>query len=204
MTRKLLLVTALSALFFSCSAPSQILSSWRDPGTSITNPGIHKIVVAAIIHDPVVRRQIEDYMVSLYPGAATPSYIAFGPKPLDGNEDAVNLELKKQGYDGIVLLRQTNETINQHYVPGRFPTYYQTWGGYWRNGWGVSYYNPGTPGHIATKRTWVVQVTVYSVQENKLIWAADTRTTNPGGRVPLFQDVCNSVRKQMKSDGFLK
>jgi hypothetical protein len=36
------------------------------------------------------------------------------------------------------------------------------------------------------------------------IYAANTHTTDPGGRVPLFEDVCNAVRKQMKADNFLQ
>ena len=105
-------------------------------------------------------------------------------------------------------MKQVNENVSQHYVPGQYPSYYTTWGGYWGNGWGgprwgATYYNPGTPGHVRTDRTWIVQVNVYSLEPNKLIWSANTRTTDPGGRIPLFDDVCKAVRAQMKSDGFL-
>jgi hypothetical protein len=205
MKKKMLFVLfAASSIFFSCTAPSQIVNSWKDPGTSIQNPAIHKIVVAAIIYDPTVRRQIEDYMVSLYPGMATQSYVVFGGDPLKGDEEKYNQSLKDQGYDGIIIIRQTNENVNQHYVPGQMPTYYHTWGGYWHNGWGATFVNPGRPGHMATNRTWIVQVTVFSVLENKMIWSANTSTTNPGGRVPLFEDVCHAARAKMKTDGFLK
>jgi len=201
--KMLLLLFAASNLLFSCAAPSRIVNSWKDPGTSI-DPSIHKIVVAAIIYDPALRRQVEDYMVSLYPGMATQSYVLFGADPLNGNEENHNQTLKAQGYDGIVIIRRTNENVNQHYVAGQMPTYYHTWDGYWHNGWSATYIDPGTPGHLATGRTWMVQVTVFSVQENKLIWSANTSTTNPGGGVPLFDDVSNAARAKMKADGFLK
>jgi hypothetical protein len=198
----------LSALFacglFACMAPTQIVNSWRDPNVTIQNPRIHKIVVAALLTDQGVRRQIEDYMVTLYPGAATQSYLVIGMDSLLGNEEGYNQKLKNEGYDGIVIMKQVNMNVSQRYVPGQFPSYYHTWGGYWGNGWGATYFNPGTPGHIRTDRTWIVQVNVYSLLQNDLIWSANTRTTDPGGRVPLFMDVCNSVRAQMKSEGFLK
>ena len=88
-------------------------------------------------------------------------------------------------------MKQVAENTTQHYVPGMMPSYYTTWGGYWGNGWGgpwggprwgATYYNPGTPGHIQTNRTWSVQVNAYSLISNKLVWSAETRTTNPGGR----------------------
>ena len=109
-------------------------------------------------------------------------------------------------------MKQVAENTTQHYVPGMMPSYYTTWGGYWGNGWGgpwggprwgATYYNPGTPGHFQTNRTWTVQVNAYSLSTIKLVWSAETRTTNPGGRVPLFEDVCKSVRSEMKKQGFL-
>ncbi|HTE25905.1 hypothetical protein [Flavitalea sp.] len=190
-----------------CSAQTQIVNSWRDAETTIQNPGLHSIVVAALINDQVVRRQVEDYMASLYPGAATQSYMLFGGDSLlQKGESHYNDILKKEGYDGIVLLRQTGENTDQQFVAGRPPAYLNTWSGYWRGGWGNRWaepqFLPGTPGRIETDRTWHVQVTVYSLLANKLIWAANTNTTNPGGRVPLFEDVCKAVKKEMKREGF--
>ncbi len=206
--KKLILLTFFVSGLFACSSPTQIVSSWKDPNTTIQDPGVHKIVVAALIYDQGVRHQVEDYMASLYPGVATQSYLILGRDSLISNEDAYSQKLRSEGYDGIVIMKQVNENISQHYIPGQFPSYYTTWGGYWGNGWGgprwgATYYSPGTPGHIQTDRTWIVQVNVYSLTTNKLIWAANTRTTDPHGRVPLFDDVCKSVRAQMKSDKFL-
>jgi hypothetical protein len=206
--KKLFLSVIIVSFLLSCSSPTQVTNSWKDPNTTITDPGVHKIVVAALIYDQGVRHQVEDYMASLYPGTAMQSYLILGGDSLITNEQAYSNKLHSEGYDGIVIMKQVNENISQHYVPGQYPSYYSTWGGYWGNGWGgpgwgATYYNPGTPGHIQTDRTWIVQVNVYSLVTNKLIWAANTRTTDPGGRIPLFDDVCKAVRSQMKSDGFL-
>lgn len=193
----------------SCVTPTQVVSSWRDPNVTIKNPAAHKIVVAALIYDQGVRRQVEDYMASLYPGVASPSYSVLGGDSLLSNEAAANLTLRNLGYDGIVIMKQVTENTTQRWVPGQFPAYYNTWGGYWGYGWGgprwgATYYNPGTPGHFRIDRTWSVQVNAYSLEPNKLIYAANTHTTDPGGRVPLFIDVCNAVHKQMKADKFLQ
>lgn len=206
--KKFILPLVVISLLLSCSSPTQITNSWKDPNTTITHPGVHKIVVAALIYDQGVRRQVEDYMASLYPGTAMQSYLILGGDSLINSEQAYSQKLQSEGYDGIVIMKQVTENTSQHYVPGQYPSYYSTWGGYWGNGWGgpgwgASFYNPGTPGYVRTDRTWIVQVNVYSLLTNKLIWAANTRTTDPGGRIPLFDDVCKAVRSQMKSDGFL-
>jgi hypothetical protein len=189
---------------WACGSPTQILNSWRDPNVTIQNPRLHKIVVAALLHDQGVRREVEDYMITLYPGVATQSYILFGSDSVITNEAAYNQKLEANGYDGIVLMKQVNMNATEQYVPGRFPAYYHTWGGYWGNGWSATYFDPGTPGHYRVERDWIVQVNVYALPRNELIWTANTRTTNPGGRIPLFRDVCDAVRAEMHSQGFLK
>jgi hypothetical protein len=214
--KKILLAALIASGLFACTAPTIIQNSWRDPNVSIKDPGIHKIVVAALLTDQAVRRQVEDYMVTLYPGSATQSYLVLSGDSIPGNEDMYNQKLKADGFDGIVIMKQVAMNTTQHYVPGRPPMVYNTWGGYWGagwgngwrgwggyGGWGGTYYNPGTPGYVRTNRTWDVEVNVYSLTKNNLIYSANTLTKNPGGRVPLFQDVCNAVRAQMKADGFL-
>ncbi len=198
------LVIALLCGLSACGSPTQIINSWRDPNVTIEHPGLHKIVVAALLYDQGVRRQVEDYMVTLYPGVATQSYLLFGSDSVITNEQAYTQKLEAGGYDGFVIMKQVNMNMTESYVPGRFPSYYTTWGGYWGYGWGARYYNPGTPGHVETDRTWIVQVNVYALPKNALIWTANTRTTNPGGRIPLFHDVCEAVRAEMRSQGFLK
>jgi hypothetical protein len=157
-------------------------------------------------------------MVSLYPGHAIQSYIAIGVDSIPTNEDSYySQKLNTEGYDGIVILKQINVTTTRHYVPGQAPVFYYNWGGYWGNswgyewdgwggygGWGGSFYSPGTPGYIKTNHIWNVEVNVYSLPKDNLIYSANTRTKNPGGRIPLFQDVCNAVKKQMETEGFLR
>src|SRR5450432_2379969 len=128
MKQKLLLSFLVTSLF-ACTGPTQITNSWRDPSVTITDPGIHKIVVAALIYDQGVRHQVEDYMSSLYPGLATPSYQIMGGDSLLSSETIMTQRLKDGGYDGIVIMKQVAMNATHTYVPGQFPSYYNTWGG---------------------------------------------------------------------------
>src|SRR3954471_3966013 len=127
MKKTFLFAMAVSVLFAACSSPSRIVSTWHEPADQAKNTAPHKIVVAAIIYDQTIRRQVEDYMVSLYPGQATPSYEVFGAKPLDKAEENYDRQLTAGGFDGIVIVRRTNENVSQHYVPGRMPMWYGSW-----------------------------------------------------------------------------
>jgi hypothetical protein len=203
--KKILMLFVAFLSFVSCFSQTQILNSWKDPNTNISNPSVHKIVVAALIYNQSVRRNVEDYMVTLYPGVATQSYNILGGDSILTDEHGESQRLQSLGYDGVVIMKQTSENTTQQYVPGMYGPYYHTWGGYWGNGWGRVYYAPA-PGHVQNRWNWYVQVNVYSLinNTNNLVWTANTLTTNPGGRVPLFTDVCDAVRTQMTTDGFLR
>ncbi|HTB52182.1 MAG TPA: hypothetical protein VK718_05335 [Ferruginibacter sp.] len=198
-----------SCIVASCASPTQITDSWRDPDVSI-NPRLHKIVVAALLYDQYTRREVEDYMSSIYRGEATQSYLIFGDS-LVTDANGESQKLKDLGYDGVVIMKQADKNVSQYYVPGSMPGYYSSWGGYWGYGWGgwggprwgVAYY-PGSPGYEETEKTFTVQVNVYSLTANKLVWSATTETTDPGGRVPLYVDVCRAVKAKMKHEGFLR
>jgi hypothetical protein len=205
MKKKLFLACIIFVPFLT-SAQSAIINSWVDPNPDNQNIAIHKVVVAALIYDQGVRRIVEDYVVSLYPGTATQSYLLMGDS-LVTDEAGESQKLKSQGFDGIVIMKHTGENDQQQYIPGRAPVSYTTWGGYWGY-WGgphwVNHYNPGTPGHTINNYTWFVQVNVYSLNTNTLIYSANTSTTRPGGTVPLFEDVSNAIHAQLSSVGIIQ
>jgi hypothetical protein len=196
--KKIFLAVAICSIFVACSGPTKIISSWRDPAVTVS-PTFHKVVCAALIRDQSVRRQVEDYMASLYPGSATQSYLILGDS-LVNDSNGETQRLKHMGFDGVVVIKQTDMNEQKYLVSGIYPAYYGTWGGFYGYGYGPYY---AAPAYVETDRTWIVQVNAYSLITNKLIWTANTSTTNPGGRVPLFQDVCNAVAKEMRHQKFL-
>jgi hypothetical protein len=202
MKKKILFAAIVCSLLVACASPTQIINTWRDPTVTI-NPRLHKIVVAALLHDQGVRRQVEDYMSSLYPGTATQSYLIFGDS-LINDTNGETQKLRDLGFDGIVVMKQVGMDATKYYVPGTMPGFYSTWGGYWGYGWNNVGYYPGSPGYVKTDRTWRVQVNAYSLISNKLVFSANTATTDPGGRIPLFMDVCDAVRAEMKREKFIK
>jgi hypothetical protein len=205
MKKKIILALIVLAPF-AASAQSAIINSWSDPNTGNQNLAIHKMVIAALIYNQAVRRTVEDYVVSLYPGVATQSYILMGDS-LVTDEAGESQKLKSQGFDGIIIMKQTGDNDQQQYIPGRAPVSYTTWGGYWGY-WGgprwVNHYNPGTPGHTQNTYTWFVQVNVFSLNSNSLVYSANTSTTRPGGTVPLFEDVSNAIHAQLSTSGIIQ
>ncbi len=198
--KKSIFFVLLTGILFGCAPNAQITNSWRAPDVSINTQEIHKFVVAALLKDQSVRRSVEDQMASFMPDKAVQSYIEFGTDNLKDSEELYNQKLKSEGYDGIVVMRLVNINKNTRYVRGTYPVYYGSWRNYWGYSWG-GFYNPG---YYTTDKTYNVEVNVYSLNQNKLIWTAITSTINPAGNNELFKDASKAVYKKMKAEGFLK
>jgi hypothetical protein len=194
------LAMTFAVILASCSASTRITSSWRDPGVSIDTNSIHRFIVAALLKNQSIRRQVEDNMVALFPGKAVQSYKEFGMDSLKENDDVYNQRLKSEGYDGFVVMRLVDVQKQQYYVPGNYPAYYGNWRGFWMYSW-TGFYDPG---YYQTDKNYEVEVTVYSLKRNKLIWTATTNTINPRGGVELFGNVSKVIYKKMEKEGFLK
>jgi len=193
------------ALFFacgvmaSCGPTTHIVDSWRDPDVTVDTANVHKFVIAALLKNESVRRKVEDDMAALFPGKAVPSYQEFGDS-LKEPDDALNARLKKEGFDGVVVMRLVNVNRSTRYVPGSYPLYYGSWRRYWAYSWGGFY----DPGYYTTDRQYNVEVTVFSLRRDKLIWTANTSTIDPPNRAELFDHVSRVVLKRMKKEGFLR
>lgn len=192
-----------AAVIFSCMVscnPAKIVTSWRDPDVTINSAQLNKFVVAALLKNQTVRRRTEDRMASYFPGKAVQSYKELGETELKENNAFYNEKLRGEGFDGIVIIRLLQVDKDKRYVPGNFPEYYRSWGFYYGNAWTGFY----APGHYTTDKIFDVEVNVYSLKRDKLIWSATTSTVNPAGRDELYDDVIKAVKKRMRKEGFLK
>ena len=60
-------------LLMACNTP-KIINSWRDPTVTIDTASLNKFMVAALLKNQTVRRQVEDQMSAMVPGKAVQSY----------------------------------------------------------------------------------------------------------------------------------
>ena len=198
--KKYVLISLIVLALAACGPSTKIVNSWRDPQVTVDTSEIHKFVVAALIRNETVRRNTEDQMAAMYPGKAVQSYVIFGLTELKENDEFYAQKLKGEGYDGMVIMRLVKVDKDQRYVPGSYPAYYGTWRGYYGYAW-PNYYDPG---YYTTDKTYYVEVNVYSLRRDKLIWSGITSTINPTSGDQLFGAVAKAVNTKMKEEGFVK
>jgi hypothetical protein len=179
----------------ACGASTNLTAVWKEP----TTPPIRfeRVIVAFQAKDQALRRSIEDHMAARIANA-TPSY-----KVLDDTE-ATNLEQAKAkvtaaGFDGAVVARFVGVENQTTYVPGTTwwgPAPYRSMWGYWGYGWGAVY----EPGYLVQDEVVTLETNVYSVREDKLLWASRSETFNPSSGRDLVDSVVNATVSRMKKE----
>src|SRR5579872_5260023 len=111
----------------ACGTGTHIVNSWRDPDVVIDTADIHQFVIAALLKNQTVRRQVEDEIAAQFPGKAVQSYKELGEGELKDDESEYNQKLKNDGFDGIVMMRLVDVSKSTRYVPGTYPMYYGSW-----------------------------------------------------------------------------
>ncbi len=190
MKMKLLLPVILITFIIACTPSTKIEKSWYDPSVDpATIKPFTKVLVVAGVADESSKRIAEDKLVAAMKsgvGVQAYSYLL----PSDTNDRQVDAKLKKDGFDGILLMRLKNVDKSVSYVEG---TGYGGWYGY----------RYSSPGYYSEDKTYMIETNIYSLNPNKLLWTSVTSTLNPS-KFGATMDAIIAVNKaELESKGFL-
>jgi hypothetical protein len=140
--------------------------------------------------DPGLRRMAEDAAAAQLQGAqAVPSYRILGEADLKDRE-GVKAKLKEQGFQGVLVMRMAGVTEQVS------PVTYGTFDGYY--GWaaGAAY----DPAYLQTDTIVHVVSSLYSLQDDKLIWSGTSQTFDPSSAKSFMTSVSKAVAKSIQKD----
>lgn len=189
----------------SCSS-TEIVSSWKDPATTISANQVDKILFIALVKDESYRRVVEDKLVALSNGKGIASYTFItGNNLTKTDKAAITQRLKADGTDLIVIMRLLDVKEESRYVPGSAMNGYggmPGYGGYW-GGYGYAAPMYYTPGYYTIDKKYLVETNVYSAEQDKLLWSGTTSTMNPSKIETTTTEIVEAVIEKMKKEGFL-
>jgi hypothetical protein len=184
-------LVAAGFLLGACASTS-VLSTWRDP--SVGSLAFHKILVIAPNHDPSLRRIAEDELARrIVRVQAVPSYTFISAADVDNNE-AIRARATAAGFDGAVVMRITSVDKQATWVPGAWAGPYYAYGGW------PAY----DPGYVRVDTHVRVETNVYSLADDKLLWASASSTSNPSSVRSLVSDTADAVAKEMRKVGLIQ
>jgi hypothetical protein len=190
--RRLLIFAAAMLLAGGC-ASTAITSSWRDP--ALSSVPFKKVLVVFQHADPQLRQSLERSMAAEIP-ASVPSHAIFSDDEVRDIE-RVKARVREAGFDSAVIMRVVSVDRELSYTPGRIyavPGFYHGFYGYWGYGWRSVY----EPGYMRADRVVTIATNVYSVNDDKLVWASQSETFNPAS---LRTAVAEVVRVTSRATG---
>jgi len=178
-------------------------SSWKAPDAQpMGNLAGQKVVAVAVSKNAAVRRTAEDSLVSVLNARGAQGVASYSILGDDTDEAKAKAAIEKSGAVAVVVMRpvakekEISSTTSSMYMGPRYGGY---WGGYYGYGWGGAY---GAT-EIRTDTIVIVETLVYSLKQNKLVWAGQSKTTNPSKIDAFVKEVAAGAGKEMKKAGLL-
>lgn len=196
---------AAGAIAFGCASTS-FVSSWQAPVDGPIEFDSRRVAAVVVSADETTRRAGETALAREISkrgrAQGVPSYTIISGEAAKDKEEAKK-KLQDANIDSAVIMRVISSEQEISYSPGTgwygaYP-YYGSFYGYWGYGWGVAY----DPGYLRTDRVVMVETLVYSVGQDKLLWAGKSKTTNPSNIQEFISDLANGAAKEMRKAGFI-
>ncbi len=181
--------TALLAagLALTACASTSLVQSWKAPEAGPLR--FNKVLALAVLNNESVRTLAEDSLRANLKGVqAVQGYKLVSTAEL-GNLQGLKARLLQEGFDGVVVLRlastQQELTWTTAYVP------LDTFIGY-------------PPTDMSVDTVVRVEIKVYSLAEDKLMWSGVSETFNPKNAGQLVADIVAAAGREMRRQGLLK
>lgn len=193
-------------LLAACGPSISVGKTWRDPDATINPDKIKKVIVAAFMNNEASSRNAETELVSRLkvPAVAAHDYIRRDLK--EENKEELKQKLRDDGFDGALIMRLVDVDKDIQYIPGSYssyPVYYRDFWGYYWNSF-TSEAATYSPGYYNTTRTYSIEMSVFLLKEDKLVWTGLTTYADPASSTKLIDGCAKAMRKEMVKQGFIK
>ena len=207
MRKAVLSVFAVLAIVgLTACATTTFHSSWKAPDAQPMG-GLtgQKVVAVVMAKNTAARRAAEDSLVAMLNANGVqgiPSYTLVDESAA-GDEAKAKAAIEGSGAAAVVVMRPVAKDKEIRSTPSTMymgPMYGGYWGGYYGYGRGGAW---APAPDIRTDTIVTVETLVYSLKQNKLVWAGESQTTNPSRVDSFVKEVAAGAGKEMKKAGLL-
>jgi hypothetical protein len=203
MSLRLAAIVAAGSLVACASSPFD--SSWRAPEATPLQVEGAKVAAIAMMENEPARRAAEDALVRELNerGAQGIAMYTLMPDASPGNEAEVRAGLDGMGFAGAVVLRPVDRQTEVISEPIYISTpYVRFWDGYYGFGWNEPWRTIVVT-DLHTRTVVTVEVLVYSLRQNRLVWGGQTHATDPMSVDRLVDTTAKRVVRELERQGLL-
>jgi hypothetical protein len=209
MTKRDRLLLILAVAILSGCASSGFVSSWKAPDAAPLEFRGAKVAAVVMMKDEGPRRAAEDTLakeITARGAQGVPLYTLL-PNANPADKERARAALEQAGVLGAVVMRPISVEKEVSSTPETYldPEHNEMWGGYYEYGWNSSWGAPMTTGgDIHVDQIVSVETMVYSLKQNKLVWAGQSKTTNPAGVNELVKQLSAEAAAELEKQGLIR
>lgn len=197
------LLALAAAAPLGCGSSAGLSNMWVDP-TYQAGP-MTNVLIITMKRNPVPRRLWEDALAGelrSHSVTATPSHALF-PNAVPDTQ-AVIEAVRRDGYDGVLVVRGLPATVAERYVPGyttREPvTRYNPWTNRYYTFWAEVHH----PGYTETERVVRHEVHLWTTRDGgRLVWAGTGEVLDPHERGAVREEIVKLIIPELTAKGLL-
>ncbi len=200
-----------AVLTAAACATTNFQSTWKAPEVGPLNFRGAKVAALVISSSKGFRLPAEDELARQITAQGAEGVAAYTLVPDDAIKDPETARalMEKAGVVGVVSMRVVSNEQRITSTPSAFwvgPPHSAMWGrpgwgrpGYW--GWGWGFANAPV---IQTDTLVSVETLIFDLSQDKLVWVATSRTTNPSNVQGLVRDLSRASASQLRRQGLIQ
>jgi hypothetical protein len=199
----LLVLMAVAASATALSASIKFTSTWKSMDAGTVSFAGKKVAALVISQDDSLRVSGEESLARELSSRGIQGVATYkiAPKEELQRPETAKSWFEKAAIEGVVAVRPVSAGTRESYTSGTWVTSnYSTLWGYYGYGWGAVY----DPGVTRTDTVAVVETLIFSVPQNKLLWAGVTESTNPKDAPRIIKDIVTGTVKEMTKQGLIR
>jgi hypothetical protein len=204
-TRPLLLLLG-AILLSGCASTSTYKTTWKAPDATPLGFQGQKVVAAVVIKDKAQRNLAEDRLAQQIAvrGAEGRTMHSLLPGATVGDEQAIRAALEAVGAKGLIVMQPIYVNRDVHVTPAyEGETSASLWGGGYGAGFAVSYSSP-REAQVTETTVVCVETRVYSLAQNKLVWAGMSTSTDPDTLTELINQLSAATVSELQKAGLTR
>jgi hypothetical protein len=195
---KAVLLAAVAVTLAACASTS-LQSTWKNPAAAPLNLKGKKVVALVVTDEEALRYATEEEAareITAHGAVGVPAHRLL-PQAQIRDKERARAIFERDGIEAVVVVRQV---AMEKALSGSFsgnPGYSSFWGpGFWGGGFGGD-------GYLRTDTILIVETLVYSLQQNKLVWASQSQTMNPTQVGSFVRELSKTLGTEMEKQGLL-
>ncbi|HEY7289632.1 MAG TPA: hypothetical protein VH583_07335 [Vicinamibacterales bacterium] len=197
MRRTLVALLAVVLCAATVLAGPKFLAVWKAPDVARLNFAGKKVAALVMAEDQSLEMSAEESLVRQLNARGVNGIATYRIVPREELHSAEKAKpwFERAGVAGVVAFRLVNRDVEKSYTPAVWSSsYYQTFWGYYSYGWSGLY----IPGSSHESTTIVVETLVFSLTDDKLLWAATSETKDPKTLQTFVADLVEASVNEMK------